>query len=185
MKTLHSIFAVGAALLSLAGAAETPKPAVTLSVKRQLLDSEHDKRGIQGNTSHKTITLRVEIINATLSSLPESELSGEALVTSAIGEKEKLIKESLGTVKLPAMKPNEKLTLDLGKIKLSELEWRNRKFEETLEEWKVVCKQGQTETGKALSSDRFDSREKEVEPAAPEGNGRFGPQPRKIRRLGD
>lgn len=185
MRTLTSIFAVGLALLSQAGALEPAKPLLSLTVKRQLLDSDHDMRGKQGNTRHKLVTLRVELVNSSSSATGEATLSGDALVTRAIGEKEKVVKESLGTVKVPAMKPNEKLTLDLGKITLSEVEWRNRKFEESLEEWKVLCKQGETEIAKSVSSERYETLSKEIEPAGKKNGGANDPTPRKLRKLGN
>ena len=161
------LLAATLAFLTTAGAVEPGKPLLGLTVKRQLLDSEHDLRGKQGSTREKTITLRVEITNATSSTVAESELSGDVLVTRAGDEKEKVIKESLGEIKVPAMKPNEKLTLDLGKIRLSEVEFRKRKFEETLEEWQVVCTQGKTEIAKSVSSERYDKLLKEVTPVKP------------------
>jgi len=186
MKLLTSILSLGLLLMAGAVAAEPAKPALSLTVKRQLLDSEHDMRGRQGNTQHKTFTLRVEVVNTSSSPIGESTLSGDALVARAGLEKEKIVKESLGTLKIPAMKPNERLTLDLGRITLSEVEWRNRKFEESLEEWKVVCKQGDTEIGKSVSNDRYETLAKEVEPAGPDHRDpRPGPGPRRFRGLGN
>jgi hypothetical protein len=101
-------------------------------------------------------------VNISQTAIEGGELSGVALVKRAGETREKTVSESLGKLKLPAMKPNEKITLDLGKLLLSEVEWRNRKFEETLEEWKVTCSQGQTEIGKAVSSDRFEELEKDA-----------------------
>lgn len=185
MKTLTSIFAVCLALLSQAGALEPAKPQLTMTVKRQLLDTDHEMRGKQGNTQHKLITLRVELVNSSSTATGESILSGNALISRAIGEREKVVMESLGTMKVPAMKPNEKLTFDLGRITLSEVEWRNRKFEESLEEWKIVCRQGETEIGKSISSERYETLAKDLEPADPKQGGGRGPTPRKLRKLGD
>ena len=165
MKTLTLLLATTLAFLVPAGAAEPSQPLLALTVKRHVLDSEHDMRGKQGSTREKTITLRVEITNTTSAAVAESELSGDVLVTRAKNENEKVVKESLAPVKVPALKPNERLTLDLGKIRLSELEFRNRKFEETLEEWQVVCTRGKTEIAKATSSDRYDKLLKEAAPA--------------------
>lgn len=188
MKFLISMLSVGLLLLLPAGAVEPAKPQLTLTVKRQLLDSDHEMRGKLGNTKSKTLTLRVEIVNTTSATVAASELSGDALVTRAVGEHEKLVRETLAAVKVPEIKPNQKITLDLGKIKLSELEWRNRKFEETLEEWKVTCKQGQTELGSSLSSDRFETLDRQVAADAPKPKGPGGPAApvrRKIRGLGE
>ena len=188
MKALTPIFAAGLALFSQVIAAEPAKPSVTLTVKRQLIDMEHDLRGARGSSKEKTITLRIEISNPTSSTIGESELSGDVLVRRASGERDRIVKESLGSAKLPAMKPNEKLTLSLGKIKLSEFEWGKRKFEETLEEWKVTCKIGETVIGENLSTGRYTTLEKAVVPDAPkfDGPGRpFGPRPGTVRRLGD
>lgn len=164
MKTFISTVAVALLLLLPAGAAEPQKPLVTLSVKRQTLDSEHDLRGRQGDTRQKTIALRVELANTSSAPINESELSGDALVTRAGDTREMVNKESLGAIKVPAMKPGERLTLDLGKIQLSEIEWRNRKFEETLEEWKVTCTLGKVEIGKAVSSQHYETLLKDVVP---------------------
>jgi len=164
MKTFISTTTVALFLLLPAGAVEPQKPLVTLSVKRQTLESEHDLRGRQGDTRQKTITLRVEITNTSPAPIAESELSGDALVTRAGDTREMVNKEWLAAIKVPAMKPGERLTLDLGKIQLSEIEWRNRKFEETLEEWKVTCTQGKIEIGKAVSSQRYETLLKDVVP---------------------
>lgn len=188
MKALTPIFAVGLALFSQVIAVEPAKPAVTLTVKRQLIDSDHDLRGGHGSSKEKTFTLKIEISNTTSSLIGASELSGDVLVSRALGERDRIVKESIGSVKLPAMKPNERLTLSLGKIKLSEFEWGKRKFEETLEEWKVTCKIGETVIGENLSTERYTTLEKAVVPDAPkfDGPGRpFGPRPGPIRRLGD
>lgn len=156
------------ALLALAlllpglAAADPVKPLVRLEVKKQVLDSDHDLRGRQGSTAHKVLTLRVEVTNTSGAPLEATTLTGDAIVERAKGESETLVKESLGKVELPALKPNERKTVDLGKITLSEVEWRNRKFEESLEEWKVSCLQGQTIVGSAVSSDRFIELEQEA-----------------------
>ena len=163
MKTLITILTVG--LLQIPTHAEEPaKPLVTLTVKRQVLDSNHELRGQQANTKDKTITLRVEITNTSSAVITDAELTGNALVTRSNDIAEKLIKEPLGKMPVPPLKPNERLTIDLGKIKLRELEWRNRKFEEKLEEWKVECVQKQTTIGSAASSERYAALVKEAVP---------------------
>ena len=183
MKRLTSMFSLGLLLVAAAGAVEPAKPLVTLSVKKQLLDADHDMRGRQGSTQKKVFTLRVDVVNVSSSPIGESTLSGDALVARALGEKEKLVKESLGTVKVPAMKPNEKLTLDLGKVSVSELEWRDRKFEEKLEEGRIVCKRGDTEIGKAVSDERFETLSKEVSTEEPKRPDPQGPARRKLRQF--
>lgn len=152
MKTLALIFATGLGFLTNTHAAEPAKTLVQLTVKKQVLDTDNESLGRQLRTKQKTYTLRVVIFNNSSKPVEESVLSGIALVSRAGELKEQIVKESLGEIKVPAMKPNEKLTLDLGKIELSEVEWEKRKFEEDLEEWQVVCKMGEVEIGKAESS---------------------------------
>jgi hypothetical protein len=156
------------ALLALAlllpglAAADPAKPLVRLEVKKQVLDSAHDMHGRQGSTARKVLTLRVEVANTSSAPLEATTLTGDAIVERAKGGNETLVKESLGKVEVPALKPNERKTVDLGKITLNEVEWRNRKFEESLEEWKVTCLKGQTIVGSAVSSDRFIELEQEA-----------------------
>ncbi|MEI6176135.1 MAG: hypothetical protein WCS43_04515 [Verrucomicrobiota bacterium] len=185
MKTLTPILAVGLALFSQVSAAEPSKPAkssVTLTVKRHLIDSDRDQ-GFRSKSHEKTITLRVDIQNATSSTIEGAVLSGDALVTRSIDEHDKVVKERLGTLKVPTLKPNEKLTLDFGEIKLSEVVWKHRKFEETLEEWKVVCKNGETELGQNLSNARYTTLEKEVVPKETHPNRPDGPRPGKFHKF--
>lgn len=185
MKTLPFLFAAGLACLTPALAAEPQKPLVALTVKRHVLDSDRDMIGRKGSNRQKTVALRVEIVNTTSTPVAESELSGDVLVKRARNEKEIVVKEALGEVKLPAMKPNEKLTLDLGKIVLHELEWRNRKFEEDLEEWQVTCTQGNTEIGKATSSDNYQKLLKDAAAPTQEKKAPVGPIRKALRRIGD
>ena len=180
MKTLLTTLATAVLLFVPAGAAEPQKPSVSLTVKRQILDSDHDLRGRRGDTSRKTIALRVEISNTSQAPVGESELSGDVLVKRVTDEQEKIVREPLPPLKVPAMKPGESLIFDLGKIQLSEIDWRNRKFEETLEEWQVTSTSGDTEIGRAVSSDRYETLSKEVV-ATPKKDGpdkprRKGPQ---------
>lgn len=189
MKTLIPILAVGLALLTPMSAAEPPKPAkpsVTLTVKRHLIDSEHDQQGPR-KSREKTITLRVDIQNVSSSTVEESILSGDVLVMRSVGEREKVVKEKLGTMKVPALKPNEKITLDFGKFKLNDFQWKHRKFEESLEEWSVVCKKGETEIGKNLSNVRYTTLEKEAmsdEPGPNRPNRPDGLRPGRLRPFG-
>jgi hypothetical protein len=60
------------------------------------------------------------------------------------------------------MKPNAKFTLDLGKIEVKELELAKRKFEESLEEWQIVCTSGGKEIAKAMSSEKYTALEKDA-----------------------
>ena len=181
MKTMALLITLTLSGLVNLQAADAPKPMLTLSVKRQTVDTEHDMRGRQGNTRQKTLALKVEIVNTGSTTVEASVLTGDALVSRAGDFKEKIVKESLGEIKVPAMKPNEKLTLDLGKIRLDEVEWRNRKFEEILEEWQVTFSQGSTEIGKAVSSTRYATLLKEV--AAPEAKQKGANQgPRRFMR---
>lgn len=163
MKTMLTGFIAGLLMVS-ASAADPQKETVTLTAKLHVLDSDRDLLGRRGNTREKTVALRVEIVNTTAALVGECELSGNVLVKRARNEQEKIVKESLEALKVPALKPNGKVTLDLGRIRLSEVEWRNRKFEETLEEWKVICSQGGNEIGKAVSSGRYETLSKDVEP---------------------
>jgi hypothetical protein len=126
----------------------------------------------------------VEITNTSPAPVTGSELSGDVLVRRARNEKQIVVREPLDKIKLPAMKPNEKLTLDLGKIELSEVEWLNRKFEETVEEWQVTCTQGTTEIGKAASSDHYQTLLKDAA-AAPKREVPAGPLRKGLRRIGD
>lgn len=153
-------------LLLPAGASQAEKPLVTLTVKRQVIDSDRDLHGRFGDSRQKTFTLRVEISNTSQSPISESSLAGEVIVNRMANERETLVRESLPPIQVPAMKPGERLTFDLGKIQVSEVEWRQRKFEETLEEWQVISTCKNTEIGNAVSSERFRTLVKEVPPKA-------------------
>ncbi|MEO5712399.1 MAG: hypothetical protein ABIT37_02840 [Luteolibacter sp.] len=163
MKTFITLFTV-AFLSATTHAAEEPKPLVTLSVKRQLLDSNHEMRGRQGDTKDKTFALRVEITNTSSTTVTDAELTGTVLVSRSTDVSDKVVKEPLGNLAIAPMKPNERITVDLGKITLREVELRNRRFEEKMEEWKVECLQKQIVIGSAVSSDQFAAKEKQVTP---------------------
>lgn len=169
MKTLICLLAIG---LGCAIAAEPAKLPLTLTAKQRVVDAEHDLRGKKANAGHKWITLRVEILNSSQASVTESKLSGNVLVMREGNAGGKVIKKSLGAVDVPAMKPNERLTLDLGKVELSEFEGPVRKIEETLEEWQVVCTADQTVIGKAASSDRYAALEAQIQPPDAKKQGR-------------
>ena len=155
MKALTLLAAAGLAFLANSHAAETPKPLVQLTAKKQVLDTDHDNRGAGGSSKEKHVALRVVIFNTGSTTVGESVLTGTALVSRSGEFRDQVVKESLGEIKVPELKPNEKVTLDLGKIQLRELEWNKRKFEEELEEWQVTCKQGSIEIGKAESSAKY------------------------------
>lgn len=165
MKTIALLVAAAFALVSGTNAADAPKPSLQLSAKKQVLDSEHDRRGAAGSSNQKIVTLRVVIFNASSMTVGESVLSGTALVSRSGEFRNQVVKESLGEIKVPELKPNAKVTLDLGKIELRELEWRNRKFEEGLEEWQVTCTQGSAEIGEAESSANYSVLAKDAVPS--------------------
>ena len=167
MKLLPLLFAAGMTCIAPTLAADPPKPLLTITAKTHVLDSERDLRGKQGNTRHKSVALRVEILNATSATVAESELSGDFLITRSNDMGQKVVRESLGSLKVPELKPNGKVTLELGHIQISEVETRLRKMEEVLEEWKVTCTQNGVEIGKAVSSARYDTLEKQIPPPAP------------------
>jgi hypothetical protein len=184
MKTLTPIFAAVLVLCSQAIAAETSKPTVSLDVKRHLTGTDHDQLGVHGDAKDKIVTLRVAVTNITSAVIEGAELSGNVLVQRGVNEREKIVKETLASVKLPSMKPNETVTIDLGEITLRKVEWKNHKFEESLEEWKVTCKQGDKQLGQNLSSPKYATLEKKVEPLDEPMHDRrnaIGPDPRKRR----
>jgi hypothetical protein len=162
MKNILPILVAGLACISPVIAADPVRSPVTLTVKKQVLDSEHDQRGMRGSSKQKTLTLRVEISNTSSKAIDDAEISGNALVMRAGDFRQVLLKESLGTLKVPAMKPNARLTLDLGKIEVKELELAKRKFEESLEEWQIVCTSGGKEIAKAMSSEKYTALEKDA-----------------------
>jgi hypothetical protein len=161
--------------------ADAPEPLVSVSAKRQVLDSDHDLKGQRGSSGKKVITLRVDITNTTSSPIEASTISGDALILRAIGENEKLVKESLGKVDVPALKPNEKKSVELGKITLSEVEWGKKKFEESLEEWKITCTQGQVVIGGTESSDKYADLEATAK-AAGDKDVPAGPRKKRFKR---
>lgn len=144
--------------------AEDPaKPLVSLTVKRQLIGTDKDDRGPRTESRDKEMTLRVVIKNLSDATLEGAELTGDVLINRAGEENERIVKETLKSLKLPPMKPNENLTVDLGKFTLTKVEWKRRTFEETLEEWKVVCKKGETNIGENVSDKKYDALVKEME----------------------
>lgn len=160
MKILPTIIVAGLACILPAIAAEPAKTLVSLSAKKHVLDSDSDLRGQRGSSKQKTLTLRVDVVNTSGKAVENAEISGNALVKRAGDISEKLVKEPLGTAKIPPLKPNGKVTIDLGKIELRELEWRVRKYEETLEGWKLTCTEAGVEIGTAVSDKNYDTLEK-------------------------
>ena len=155
MKTIFSILAASLVCFSPSTAADAPAPKVSLVVKKQVIDSDHDLRGRQGRVAKKVLTLRVEITNTGGTTLEGATLSGTAIILKAGEVKETFAKEPLGAIPVPELRPGGRVTLDIGRIALHEREWRNRKFEESLEEWKVVCTAAGTEIGMTESSARY------------------------------
>ncbi len=162
MKTQILSFAVLFGLIAGVFAEDATKPLVSLTVKRQLLSADLDARGPRSESSDKEMTLRVEIKNLSNTNLEGAELTGDVLINRAKNDNEKIVKEALKSLKLPPLKPNEKLTVDLGKFTLSKLRWKSRTFEETLEEWKVVCHKGEANIGENVSDEKYDELVKET-----------------------
>ena len=156
MKIQLLSFAALFSLIAGVFAEDAAKPMVSLTAKRQLLSTDRNGGG-RSESSDKDITIRVEIKNLTNTTLEGAELTGEATLNRSINDNEKIVIESLKSLKLPPMKPNEKLTVDLGKIVLNKVRWKKRTFEETLEEWKVVCKKGEANIGENVSSEKYDA----------------------------
>lgn len=166
MKTRILSFAALFGLISGAFAEETVKPLVSLAVKRQVLDTEGNDRGPRSESREKKMTLRVEVRNISGTTLEGAELTGDVLLNRSINDHERTVKESLKSLKLPALKPNESLTVDLGSFTLSEAKWKSRTYEETLEEWKVLCKKGETTIGGNVSDEKYETLTKEMEDRA-------------------
>jgi hypothetical protein len=162
MKTQILSFAVLFGLISGAFAEEAAKPQVSLTVKRQTLDVSSDK-GSKSESMEKEVTLRVEIRNVTKETLEGAELTGEVMINRAKNDEERMVIEELKSLKLPAMKPNERITVDLGKVIINKVRWKNRTFEESLEHWKLVCKKGEASIGENLSDSNYTGLVKEME----------------------
>ena len=180
MKTLLPAFVAIVPLLSPLWAADSAK--VTLVAKARVVTSDHDLRGKFGSTAQKTVTLKVTVANVSGTPLAASELAGDALVKRERDGKEKIVKETLGKTAVPALKPNEKVELELGKITLTELERGKQKFEESLEAWKLTCTAGQVQLGVVTSDKRYEELEKSaVVPKVKEVPQ--NPKPRRGKRL--
>lgn len=162
MKTQILSFTVFFGLIAGLFADEPTKPLVSLTVKRQLLSADKDVKGPRAESQDKEMTLRVEIRNISTSLLEGAELTGDVLVNRAVNDREKIVKELLKAIKLPPLKPNQTVTVDLGNFTLNKHKWHGRTFEETLEEWKVVCKKGETDIGQNLSDEKYNALIKEM-----------------------
>ncbi len=138
-----------------ASAEEAAKPMVSLTVKSQLLSADRDIRGQRSAPKDKEMTLRVEIKNLSDSTLEDAELTGDVILSRSVNEEAKFVQELLTSLKLQPIKPNEKITVDLGKFTISKVKWHCRSFDETLEEWKVVCKIGGANIGEKVSTDKY------------------------------
>ena len=153
--------------------ATAEKPLVSVSAKRQLLDTDSEHIGARGKNKSKEYTIRVEVQNITNSNIEHATVAGEIFVSKVVRENERMVNEHLAKKEIPTLKPGEKVTIDLGKISLNTIEFRNKSFEEKLEEWKVECLDGQKIIGSTLSSEKFtklqiDAKEKpEANPQAP------------------
>lgn len=140
-------------------AAEPAKPALSLTAKKHLVDSDSGRQGQQITTREKSITMRVEITNQSSATVTGAELSGHALIKRDGSLRDNLFKESLGKLSIPELKPNARITLDLGTISLHELDGRVRKVESTLEGWKVVATKDGAEVGQVTSGKDYEALE--------------------------
>lgn len=181
MKTLLAVLVALLALPSPLCAADTAAK-VTLAAKPRVVDSDHDLRGKFGSTGQKTVTLKVTVANVSGTPLAASVLTGDALVKRERDGKEKIVKEALGKTAVPALKPNEKVEVELGEVTLTELEQGKRKFEESLEAWKLTCTAGQVQLGTQTSDKHYEELEKTaVVPKVKEVPQ--NPKPRRVKRL--
>ncbi len=131
------------------------KPLVTVTAKRQLLDTDSDHIGVRGKSKSKSYTIRVDVQNISGQLIEKASVSGEVFVSKVIRDNERMVNEQLTKKEIPPLKPGEKITIDLGKITLNTIEFQNKSFEEKLEEWKVECLDGQKIIGSTLSSEKF------------------------------
>jgi hypothetical protein len=169
MKALLPMLMLAAAVP--AESFETTKELVSMSVKLQKLGGERDRYGRWGESGEKTVTLRVEIRNTSSAPLEGASVSATALIFREGERSESIRREAVEAVELPSMKPNEKITVDLGKIVLREYEFGGRKTEESLEEWSVVCTQGETKIGTDSTKDYSMASVKEAQQKEPDGRG--------------
>jgi hypothetical protein len=133
----------------------TEKSLVSITAKRQLLETDSNNIGVRGKSRSKEFTIRVEVQNITNNLIEHAALTGEVFVSKVIREEERMVSERLAKKEIPTLKPGEKVTIDLGKITLNTIEFRSKSFEEKLEEWKVECLDGQKIIGSTLSSEKF------------------------------
>ena len=138
MKTLILMLAAASGFILPAFAADPAPPALKLVIKKHLMDSDRDKGTTYGGQVLKAYTLRVEVTNAGKTTLEGASLSGTALVHRARAKNNRITREPLTSVEVPQLKPNGKVTLDLGRIELHKVVMRQRQMEETFDEWQVV-----------------------------------------------
>lgn len=166
MKTSVLLTVLAIAWVSHGLAAETAKPLVSIIAKRQLLGTEREQY-FRTDAREKRVTLRVVIQNTSKEAIEGAQLSGDVLVERAKNERERIVREVLKPVNVPAIKPNERITIDLGEISLKEIEWPGRTFEESLKEWNIVCKRAGLEIGQHVSSAGYSTLEKKIVPEEP------------------
>lgn len=165
-------FAAGCCLIVPAFAVEPAPRVVKLEVKKQLVESDRDKGASFGGQASKAYTLRVEVTNTGKEAVAGAAISGTALIQRARAMNERLTSEPLAAVEVPELKPNGKVTLDLGRIDLHKLVMRQRKMEETLEEWQVVCTKDGSELARAESSSRFETLSRTASAPTRRGKGK-------------
>lgn len=173
---MKKLILLGLALAVSSLAAEPAKPLLALTAKKHLVDSDSDRQGRQVSTREKSVTIRVEITNQSSATVTGAELSGHALVKRDGSLKDGLSKISLGKLAIPELKPNARVTLDLGRVSLHELDGRVRKIESSLEGWKIIASKDSTEIGMVTSGKDYDalesqsvSRGKEAKPGRRKG----------------
>lgn len=162
MKTLALSLSAGFFLILTSLTAEAAPQSVKLEVKKHLVESDRNKVASFGGQVSKAYTLRVEITNTGKETITGAKLSGTALVMRARAMNERLSSEPIAAMEIPELKPNGRVTLDLGRIDIHKLELRQREMEETFEEWQVVCTQGESELAKVESSGKFESLNKDA-----------------------
>jgi hypothetical protein len=148
------LLCLGLAVSSIA--AEPAKPLLAMTAKKHLVDSDSDRQGGHVTTREKSVTVRVEITNQSATTVTGAELSGDALVKLDGSLKDGLAKLSLGKIAIPELKPNARVSLDLGRVSLHELDGRVRKVETSLEGWKVIATKDGAEVGMVKSGDDYE-----------------------------
>jgi hypothetical protein len=162
MKTFTLMLVTVSGFILPGFAADPAPPSAKLEVKKHLMDSDRDKGSTYGGQVTKAYTLRVEVTNTGKSTLEGASLSGTALVHRARAASDRISSEPLAAMEVPELKPNDRVTLDLGRIELHKVVMRQRQMEETLDEWQVVLTKGGVEVVKEESSNRYETVSKEV-----------------------